>query len=514
MEGLSPEKLPSAVSFYEKKEERTSEKIPLPDFGEYTKLNEIAEEVAELTGDWDPVEIYNPGNSKEEKEKFLDAYQKGEEYNPQFIYPRALEIYSDPSFIKTKERLYELLSTVKEDIRSRRDISKAERLYRLSLYSKLKDDIATTKIIEGIATRNDELTKEGMYEKYTHFKNSDDPLVKLAENVYHSLIEGKSTIKAEPLLSKEEIKFLKGTKVSPEETKEAFEWALKKLGILYPENPDGFRVIIDEKARTIDVRNKSKEGKVVVVPKDRKRTRKKLLELINHEIVGHARQSYNSEKIFKLGGGKLKFDDEVMYEGLAMRHEKDADLELFGEVNKYASPFYVLAIDLAQKGLSFYQIFDRLVDMKLHVKLKIPPDQKIDRESLSLKKEDWEKIYDWSWGRVIRVMRGHSDTRNLQAYALPKDIAYLAGYQIDKGLVQLQTQPLFQNRRINPAQLNEMAGLVKGGLLALAEFDLSEPTISQLIREGKYIPFQDLARKYYDEFLRPQFLKSQESIKT
>lgn len=488
------------INSYLEKETRMTEKIKLPEFREYLELNEIADQLVELTGGWNPVEIYGSGNSSEQKEKFLEAYKEGKEYVPVFTYPRAVEIYEElgDKFKKTKESVNELLSMVK-NIKPQ---SRGERIARIALYSKIKDDLATTKMIEGIATRNDHLTREGMYQKYTHL---DETVIDLAKKELANMIEGKKNTTT-PLLDKEEIKYLKDlkNKIPCEEIKIAFEWALENLGILYSEsNQDGFRVVIDENTKSIDVRDKSKQGRVVVVPSGRSVTRQSLMKLINHEIVGHARQSYNSEKLFRVGGGKLKFDDEVMYEGLALRNEKDMLLELFGEVSEDALPYYVLAIELAEKGSSFHKIFDEVVDLRLHVKLKVPQNETIDRNSIN--SDELEKVYNSSWSTVIRVMRGHSDMSNKEAFAMSKDIAYLAGYQIDKELVQLESEKLFKDQEMSTGALNEMAGLVKGGLLLLAEFDLSTQTIEELTQQGKYIPSQNLAKKFWYEVLKPEF---------
>ena len=55
------------------------------------------------------------------------------------------------------------------------------------------------------------------------------------------------------------------------------------------------------------------------------------LELLRHEIDQHVRQSLNGQLMFGFGGGALKIDEEVWYEGLAKRAEIEFMRDRFGD---------------------------------------------------------------------------------------------------------------------------------------------------------------------------------------
>ena len=87
-----------------------TERLPLPTRETLPpELVSIAEAIAELTGTWNPVELYTPGNAQEEKTRFVESFLADKEYNPVFTYPYAEQF----SLGDTRQRLKDFLHQVR-----------------------------------------------------------------------------------------------------------------------------------------------------------------------------------------------------------------------------------------------------------------------------------------------------------------------------------------------------------------------------------------------------------------
>lgn len=461
-----------------------------------TALLEIARELSELTDSWNPVEIYtaDSGRLAQEKSRLLTAWENNESYNPLLQYSRAEQLAETVG--PTAEKLYDLASRVRRFDLSDAKYQRQARLFRSALYAKIKDDIATCRLILGIAHNDEAMIRQAVQEKYPPL---DESLRIIAHQNYEALTRDEGPVENEvpeestALLTPAEQAYIRSRIYKAPEIKAAFEWALREFGILRSEEqPSGFQVVIDDGATSIDVRDKSAQGPTILIPSVREVDGERLLGLLAHEIGAHARQSMNGEQLFGIGGGSLKVDDETLYEGLAMRYEAQISREMFGTAGSKAegpsaSPYYALAVERAEAGGTFYDVFTHMLDIQLHVQLKIHPDQPlpsyetIDKGKLTQAKNE-------AWRITYRVMRGHTDMTNPLSFAMTKDLAYLRGRQMD---VQLQA--------VGAGSVNEAAIIGKGGLLALAEFNITEETLP--------IPYQNMALRYWNEIMKPEMPK-------
>lgn len=498
MAALSPD-----VENYTRKAPEIKNKIPLSEIGNLPLyFFEIAGELKEISGTWDPVTFYTATNAREERARFLADFKHGDAYNPNFEYANA-DIYN----LETKrEKIYELLHRVRNPelgIPNARDkgTRRLERLARAALYFKLKDDLATIDLVEGLRTRDENKIKVAMKTKYpglTHpdGKSQDEFLLNLARESYeyHTSKEVAEQAKTQATLTPEEIELLeKPNMFSASDIKEAIEWIMDQYGILQSENnPNGFPVITDATVTSITVLDKRLGGPAVLVPSDRKMDGKTLLYTIAHEVEGHAIQSFNGQKLFGgLGGGALKVDDEMLYEGLGMRYQAEVLRELFGEETPMPLPFYTYAVKAAEDRKSFYEIFSEQVDMRLHQRLKIHPDMPLPDLS-EIEERDYNTALDQAWLTTYRVMRGHADTTNPLEFAMAKDLAYLRGWAIDRQLIQNGV-----------GYLNDSGVIASGALQLLAELDLKE--------EDLPIKYRNLAPEYWYKILKPKYFTSDES---
>lgn len=436
-------------------------------------LHDLSDRVEAISGSWNMVEIYTPTNIKGEQNKFLDAYSKGEIYNPQFEYEYARNFQLGDARKNLQSILKEL--TAYHPPKGNRLL----RLARIALYSKIKEDLATCDVIEGYQTDNEELVKKGLNVIYAP---SNEAIKEEEERRYVEDCKPTTDQKSEKgLLSDEAMKYLKELKLKPEEIKAAFEWALDKYGILRKdEKSEGFVVEISSEVQAIDVRHRSQNGPTIFVP-DRARPASEILPLIAHEIEGHARQSMNGQTLFRLGGGGLSQSDEQLYEGLGNISEEKFRKTYFGSGAKKPTRFYATTVEMAEKGLSFHEIFSELIDKSLHTLLKISPENALPQKD-QIDKDTWEKAVNQAWRVTYRIMRGHLDTKNELAYAMRKDLAYTAGELAHKALAENGYE-----------HVNEAAIIAPKGLAMLAEFDLHPQNLPY--------PFKNVAAEYMQMLL-------------
>ncbi|MGH7203648.1 MAG: hypothetical protein ACREHC_04360 [Candidatus Levyibacteriota bacterium] len=495
-EGLTPD-----VAHYLKKKDPAekpqkkpwlSEPIPLSQVRERflhgspegQPFSKIAAEIAEITGSWNPVELLTPTNVQSEQENFFAAIDKGEIYNPQFTYT-VLPIYTSEL---NEEHLLFLQRQVRECKPSRDD--RLGRIARIALDYKIRDDLATVDIARAMTSRTDASTKDqaikqALSQKYP---GTDDVLWRAAQEDFARRTQSTNgETKQTGILTKEEQEYLETREFDAEDFKIAIEWALSQYGILKIDNEPnsmGFTVVIDPAVTAIDVRDKSANGPTVFIPADKKENGIKLLKIIGHEIEGHARQSVNGQLLFGIGGGPLKVDNEMLYEGEGKYNDDLVSRILTGETTATALPVYTYAVRAAENGASFYEIYQQQLQMYLQMELHIsdpadlPPLEEIDSQKVT-------KGKDLGWRRSYRVMRGHTDTTNREAFANAKDLAYKRGEMIVEDL-----------RQHDLGYLNEAGIIASGGLQLLAEFAISENDLP--------LPHKGVAIRYWHEVLQPQ----------
>lgn len=414
----------------------------------------LADALEAISGKWNPVELYTADNVMEEKAAFIDAFKRGESYVPSFVYGHAASFdvaSARPALEELRTRAFAL---PKESDR--------DRLARITLIAKIDDDLATCDIAEGMQKHDDVLVARGCRAKYP---GGDAELTAFTTQAFADfLVDPPKRIRPAPendVVSDEEMLYLEKRMMTPEEQAAAFTWALKKLGI-YRESGtegDGFEVIVDPEATAIDVRDKSKRGSVVVIPtvRDEGITAEELCALIEHEIGAHARQAVNGKRLFKVGGGALRKDDETLYEGLAMRYEWQFGERYYGKVRDGMEliALYVFAVDRAEEGGSFGDIFRDQLDRRLRIALKVPYGQELPGAD-AIDGATYDKCLGQAWRTTYRVMRGHTDATNKQGFAMAKDLSYLRGWLMDRQL-----------REKNLGHANEAAIMSADGLRSL-----------------------------------------------
>lgn len=452
------------------------------------KFIEIAEQVAELTGTWNPVEIFTPDpeNLAAEKKKFFQAFDEGVTLEPSFHY----DVAEQMDVSQTRRELETLLSEVSIIDKGKKaphslPLNPQERLFRVALVAKIKDDLATCDLIEGIKQRDEARIAQAMKRKYP---SADETLIQYAQQRYEELISPETTAEGStepPLLSAEQQQRLREMSFDAHQIKAAFEWALSQYGLLRTaENPIGYAVVVSERATDIDVRDKSQNAMTVFIPANKTVSGDKLLQLMAHEIEGHCRQSINGMKMFLLGGGPYKLDGEILYEGLAKRYDESFHRRFFGKDTGIPEPWYALAVSKATEGATFSEIFQDQFQRRMHVALGIPADQELSIN----KKEHQEAIEtakNQAWRTTYRVMRGHVDMTNPQKFAMSKDLAYLQGWLMDQQLQQA-----------GYGSVNEMGVIQAGGLQLLARTGVNSHDIPH--------PYQDVVKDYYQLLIQEE----------
>lgn len=461
---------------------------------EMEMLEALSEEVAEIGRSLNPVEIITADNYKEAKKDFLAKVEAGdsEMEEPVFVYEKhvegakeALETsgYSLEEALATLERIE---SQIREGKVSREE---TVRIMRYALRKNIRDVKANLRLIEGLQEGDDKKIKTALGEKYG--MAPDEKLVEAADAFYEDMLKkaegserreeeregiipeeikvrmsqdtitsdekGKEELEKLKLEDPERAKFY----YEAEEIAEAFSWALEeyynyykeKTGVEFPED-EKYKVKVSAASSSIDVRDKSAEGKVIEVPENRIIDAKKLLELIAHEVEGHARQSLNGVMMLNgLGGGGLKVDDESNYEGLALSLEDEVRERLFGEENemKASRLYYVYAVRAASEGKSFTEVYNLIREKEIRL---LMAKGKTEEEAK-------KKSADTAWMPAYRAFRGHVDTKNGESYASAKDLAYFKGYLVHK---QLEEVGLGYYNEAGVTQEGAMSLVARGGI--------------------------------------------------
>lgn len=444
------------------------------------RLHLILDQLEQISGSWNMVEIYTPSNVVAEKKKFLEANSKGEMHNPRFEYEYAESFDLGDSRIK----LEKILHHVKRYRPSPKN--RFLRLARIALYTKVKEDLATCDVAEGLQTGNEELVKKGLNVIYA--PSSDLIREEEAKRFIKACNPLSKDKKMEKALSDEEIQYLKGLELSPEDMKNAIEWGLKEEGLFRENDQDrvGFRVEISDDVESIDVRHRSKNGPTIFIP-NRPRPAAEFLPVMEHEFY-HVRQSVNGQKLFRLGGGSLSLSDEQLYEGVALAGEERFRKKQFGYDVEKPPRLYAEAIEMAEQGASFHEIFTHLMKKNLHAILKISPDIELPSKD-EIKEKDWKTAETRSWKVAYRVMRGHINTDKKpkeKAYAMRKDLAYTAG--------ELTYKALEEKGYGHYVEAAIASG--RGGLAMMGEFDLSSGDLPH--------PGKDVTVRYMQMLLEKQ----------
>jgi len=98
------------------------------------ELTLIWEQIASISGSWNPVEIYTATNQSTEKAIFLEKFIAGEVYNPRFEYASS----QSSTIPEAKDEILELLHVIRQN----KPTTRVDRLAKVALYFKLRDDFS------------------------------------------------------------------------------------------------------------------------------------------------------------------------------------------------------------------------------------------------------------------------------------------------------------------------------------------------------------------------------------
>ncbi len=441
-------------------------------------------EIPELTRFFNPVELLTIDDVAGVRSRFLAAAQAGVRANPRFTYAQSTGTLASTlarhglTIDAVEARLVALAAELREG-----GVEGIAGLVQSALLAKIDDDLATIELDRGLIARDDRAVKCAVAKKYG--AGVDDDLLEAARVVYRYLVETRAHEKAsapgcgriEPKLA---AYMMSPARMSAAEFARAVEWMLARY-YAHCEARTGrpvpaearFRVVVDPRYSSIDVRDKSSEGPTIGIPaKDR--SYKQYLELLCHEVDQHVRQSLNGSLMFGFGGGALRVDDETWYEGLAKHREIGFMRDMFGDESSPTLPYYTFAIRLADEGRTFVEVFEAIREMRIAA----------GSEPRTAAANAWSTAY--------RVFRGHSDTSNRASFGLPKDLAYLRGWMLH---AQLEARGL--------SHLNEAAVSARDGLERIAQFEFGADEL--------LLPDLGLAGRYFEEVLRPRLIEEMES---
>lgn len=456
---------------------------------EMQHLREQAERISSIAQHLNPVAIITIDASGKTKADFLAAIDTPTAANPIFTYRESIAAARsalgaanmNPTSAQAK------LGAIIGELKTTTYKNTGARLGRIALIRLATDTLGSLQLLHALESQDDQQIKDILEKKYGG--KIAPELIAAAEYIFEHIQSRKET---EPVaagsiapefasrLSSAAPKNL--APLAPEQRKNyfdaseiaaAFSWALEKIytsyeastGKQFPEQLKFACKIGDY--TSIDVRDKSAEGRIIGIPASHTKNGKDLLKLIAHEIESHARQSINTELAFGVEGGALKLDAETLYEGLALSHEAEVMAELFGEkqelpVNRC---LYIFGIQAAQAGADFKKVFITLRDRL---------------ESTGMTRE---QANEKAWLPTYRVFRGHTDTSNAAGFANTKDTAYLEGWLIAEQLRQQGSWHLLELANTDPRSLR-----------ALQRLDLDPP-----------IPVLNLAQDYWATIMQPRF---------
>lgn len=393
------------------------------------KLADAMAELEETIGDINPVELVTPINAQEEQELWLALAATRRLIEPQFEYDLdalARVMGRDTELWEVYRRLLDVKNSLVCD--------EDTLVWRLAM-NRAEDALRTLDLATAIFTQDDMDAKRVVLKKYGR---PDQDLVTYAWDQVETLRERKPMNRAPSKISENDSRMLCRRKFTAEEIQFWFQRALEIYGLPY------WQVVVDKHARAIDVRDKALHGPAIVIPEDREVNGLKLLELIGHEIECHVRDSANGVALLnRLGGGRLKTDNEVLYEGHAKVMDSEFSRDYTSRLVTTPSPYYVLAMKWALDGNSFSTVADKLQNLILSTG------------------EDPEKALRTTWTTTYRVFRGCTHCENQYGYAFTKDKAYLEGYIYAMQLEHAKLGHWLEIGILSPEELIRVAGVVK-----------------------------------------------------
>lgn len=374
-----------------------------------------ANEMAQLRGSVDLIELITPTNYGAEKQRWLDGDRKF--FNPTFVY--------DEDAIKGAIRKLERLAPV-------RDLANDGHYEFFRNYGRLARESLTKRCAEldnlkiFLSTLvDDRIPGDDPLDPLAHLYGSLEPEdIATAEEMINHTPEGLNG-----MFSSVEKEKLKAIELDAEGIAKYLQLVLDyirghafyngKMASEERANPT-YHIEVDSKYTAVSVNAFSSSGKSVIgIPADRKVSGLKLVELVGHELNAHYRSAMNTRSFFRNLLGP--YDDkcpilplipmmahslnETLSEGLA----KVNDVRVSGKTG-LPKPYQILAMDFVRKGHNFKETMEYVFELTRQ-------NRKTENTA-----------YTNAWNYTYRIFRGQRDTSSKCGYAFTKDKVYLCGY--------------------------------------------------------------------------------------
>ncbi|MCK5332580.1 DUF1704 domain-containing protein [Candidatus Parcubacteria bacterium] len=372
-----------------------------------------AKEIYEIGKDFEMIYSYfepndkNNRSFKNELERYLENKEKGIDYQIDIEYPKLEEI--NIQYLEKKINELEIIKNkAKKENRQIKNI--------------IIDTVLAYQSKIGILV---ELKKENNKKAFEYAKKAygdvDEDLYNEALQYYKKRIlfleERKKRGFADHIVKK----IIKREKFDAQDIKKYFDLALKKSSL----NKFGFKTIIDSNVTSIDVRYNSAgyNFPVIFIPRERRAGKRKIFQLIAHEIGCHSLANIGNKEL-GIDGLSVGRDWEIVHEGMALVNEEIIKEIIMGdsfpEFEIRLGVYYILAMQKAKEMIRK----KKKGDIKIVYNYIFGLHQK---EMLAMgynKKISKEKAREFTKKILIRIYRG------LFPYYFPKDKTYFEGMTI------------------------------------------------------------------------------------
>ena len=445
-------------------------KIPLTAVREYytPELTKFLQDLGKIAAGINIVEMVTPVNAKACREKWMELARHGRWTNPSFKYD--LDLLAKVAGLGSQlddvlEGSDKVFATLSQD-----GGGEALRWMTSDRIEELEREIAIAEMVTNLTSDSwvSEMVRPLLPELVTDIYGA--PTTETVQEAYayaKVLADGGGHDLADDDRRKEVRRKLNAVELTAEGIREGFLWVARECGFA-----ETRPVEISDTATAIDVRDASSKGAVVVIPRDRKISGTKLIQLCGHEILCHWQDSERAAKVLPLlGSGALKPAGERLYEGHAVFSDYHVRLLLGEKAQRQQLPFYILAIEAAKAGRSFGAVANELYRY-------IRPTKTTDEEALAA---TWNTCF-----RVFRGSAGDQDNSKLR-YAFTKDAAYFEGRMLAEELHEQDLDSILQIATLSVDDVDILGEVVEfeHGVDDLAQLELMIQRLIQFMLGGE-----------------------------
>ena len=278
----------------------------------------------------------NDRSFQNELEKYLENKEKGLEYHIKAELPKLKGID-----IKILEKKVDDLETIKKKA------EKENKYIRNIIIDTASSFQAKINILIELKKENKRKAFECAKKAYGDI---DEDLQKEALKYYKKRIAFLNERKKKGLATSIVKNSIKREKFDAEYIKKYFDLSLEKSEL----DKYGFKTVIDSSVTSIDVRYSSPgySSPVIFIPKERRAGKRKMFQLIAHEIGCHALANMGNKEL-GIDGLSIGRDWEIVHEGMALVSEENMKRKIMGdsfpEFKLRLGVYYILAIYKAKE---------------------------------------------------------------------------------------------------------------------------------------------------------------------